>query len=165
MGDSTTRPPIQSILISTSVGPTQFAISRLPSGAPKPKLLDQVRLAIRTRHLSAHTEQAYIGWIKRFIFFHNTRHPAEMGAPEIGRFLSSQWVFPATSHYTDAISGEKRRHHLHDRSCRRPSRRPGLKQVFTSRPAAIRFGVPLPLICSGMDTTYEQCRSYWGTGT
>lgn len=50
----------------------------------KPKLLDQVRLAIRTRHYSYHTEQAYIGWIKRFIFFHNKRHPAEMGEPEIG---------------------------------------------------------------------------------
>jgi len=59
-----------------------------PSGAPKPKLLDQVRQAIRTRHLSHHTEQAYMGWIKRFIFFHGKRHPAEMGEAEIGRFLS-----------------------------------------------------------------------------
>jgi hypothetical protein len=54
-----------------------------------PKLLDQVRQAIRTRHLSPHTEQAYIGWIKRFIFFHGKRHPIEMGEAEIGRFLSS----------------------------------------------------------------------------
>ncbi|TAJ26913.1 MAG: integron integrase, partial [Nitrospirae bacterium] len=54
-----------------------------------PKLLDQVRRAIRTRHLSPHTEQAYIGWIKRFIFFHGKRHPIEMGEAEIGRFLSS----------------------------------------------------------------------------
>lgn len=60
-----------------------------PPGAPKPKLLDQVREAIRTRHLSRNTEQAYISWIKRFIFFHNKRHPAEMGEPEIGQFLSS----------------------------------------------------------------------------
>jgi len=35
------------------------------------------------------TEKAYIGWIKRFIFFHNKRHPAEMGEKEIGQFLSS----------------------------------------------------------------------------
>ena len=48
----------------------------------KPKLLDRVRQAIRTRHLSPHTEQAYIGWIKRFIFFHGKRHPVEMGEPE-----------------------------------------------------------------------------------
>ena len=57
--------------------------------APKPKLLDQVRQAIRTRHLSPHTEQAYVGWIKRFIFSHNRRHPIEMGEAEIGCFLSS----------------------------------------------------------------------------
>src|SRR3989304_3590598 len=60
-----------------------------PSSAAKPRLLDQVRQAIRTRHLSYSTEQAYTGWIKRFIFFHNKRHPAEMGEAEIGRFLSS----------------------------------------------------------------------------
>src|SRR5690242_10546596 len=56
--------------------------------APKPKLLEQVRSAIRTRHLSHNTEQAYVGWIRRFVFFHNKRHPNEMGEPEIARFLS-----------------------------------------------------------------------------
>ena len=60
-----------------------------PATPPKPKLLDQVRQAIRTRHYSHMTEKAYVGWIKRFIFFHNKRHPAEMGEAEIGRFLSS----------------------------------------------------------------------------
>jgi integron integrase len=59
------------------------------SGSPKPKLLDQVRQAIRTRHYSDRTEKSYVHWIKRFIFFHNKRHPAEMGEAEIGRFLSS----------------------------------------------------------------------------
>lgn len=57
--------------------------------APKPRLLDQVRLAIRTRHYSVKTEEAYVGWIKRFIFFHNKRHPAEMAEAEIGQFLST----------------------------------------------------------------------------
>ena len=61
----------------------------IPSVAPKPKLLDQVRQAIRTRHYSYMTEKAYVGWIKRFIFFHNKRHPAEMAEAEIARFLSS----------------------------------------------------------------------------
>ncbi len=55
----------------------------------KPKLLDQVRQAIRTRHYSYRTEKAYVHWIKRFVFFHNKRHPAEMGEAEIGWFLSS----------------------------------------------------------------------------
>jgi hypothetical protein len=53
----------------------------------KPKLLDQVRQAIRTRHYSYMTEKAYVHWIKRFIFFHNKRHPAEMREREIGHFF------------------------------------------------------------------------------
>ncbi len=52
--------------------------------SPAPKLLDRVRLAIRTRHLSLRTEQAYVQWIHRFILFHGKRHPKEMGTDEIG---------------------------------------------------------------------------------
>jgi integron integrase len=59
------------------------------STPPKPKLLDQVRQAIRTRHYSYMTEKAYVGWIKRFIFFHDKRHPQEMAEAEIAQFLSS----------------------------------------------------------------------------
>jgi integron integrase len=55
----------------------------------KPKLLDQVREAIRTRHYSLRTEEAYVGWIKRFIFFHGKRHPLEMGQQEVVQFLSA----------------------------------------------------------------------------
>lgn len=60
-----------------------------PPTALKPKLLDHVRQAIRTRHYSYMTEKAYVSWIKRFIFFHDRRHPAEMGEREIAKFLSS----------------------------------------------------------------------------
>ena len=60
-----------------------------PATPPKPKLLDQVRQAIRTRHYSPRTEETYVHWIKRFIFFHNKRHPAEMAEAEIARFLSN----------------------------------------------------------------------------
>jgi Phage integrase, N-terminal SAM-like domain len=60
-----------------------------PTTEPRPKLLDQVRQAIRTRHYSPRTEETYAHWIKRFIFFHNKRHPAEMAEPEIARFLSN----------------------------------------------------------------------------
>ena len=60
-----------------------------PATPAKPKLLDQVRQAIRTRHYSPKTEDSYVHWIKRFIFFHNKRHPAEMAEPEIARFLSN----------------------------------------------------------------------------
>ena len=57
-------------------------------GAPKPKLLDQVRQAIRARHYSKRTEQTYVDWNKRFILFHGKRHPSEMGEPEINQFLT-----------------------------------------------------------------------------
>jgi hypothetical protein len=60
-----------------------------PLAPPKPKLLDQVRHAIRTRHYSPRTEETYVHWIKRFIFFNNKRNPAEMAEPEIARFLSN----------------------------------------------------------------------------
>lgn len=60
-----------------------------PAGAPKPRLLDRVREAVRTRHYSRRTEKAYVHWVKRYIFFHGKRHPAEMGAPEVSAFLTS----------------------------------------------------------------------------
>jgi len=60
-----------------------------PAGAPKPRLLDRVREAIRARHYSRRTEKAYVQWIRRYIFFHGKRHPAEMGAPEVTAFLTS----------------------------------------------------------------------------
>lgn len=54
----------------------------------KPKLLDQLRQALRVRHYSRRTEQAYGSWAKRYIHFHNLRHPAEMGEAEINAFLT-----------------------------------------------------------------------------
>ena len=53
-----------------------------------PKLLDQVRYAVRSRHYSRRTEEAYVDWIRRFILFHGKRHPREMGKAEIEAFLS-----------------------------------------------------------------------------
>lgn len=54
----------------------------------KPRLLDRLREQIRIRHYSIRTETAYIKWVRDFIRYHNVRHPAEMGAPEVERFLS-----------------------------------------------------------------------------
>jgi integron integrase len=51
------------------------------------KLLDQVRDQLHLKQYSIHTENAYTLWIKRFIFFHNMRHPRQMGEPEIRQFL------------------------------------------------------------------------------
>jgi site-specific recombinase XerD len=56
--------------------------------AQKQKLLDQLRQTLRIKHYSIRTEQAYVDWVRRFILFHNKRHPAEMGAPEIQAFLA-----------------------------------------------------------------------------
>jgi len=53
-----------------------------------PKLLERVREAIRARHYSRRTEEAYVCWIRRFILFHNKRHPLEMAEPEINAFVT-----------------------------------------------------------------------------
>ncbi len=55
---------------------------------PKKKLLERVRDAIRLKHYSYRTEETYVQWIKRYIFFHNKRHPQEMGVAEIESFLT-----------------------------------------------------------------------------
>jgi site-specific recombinase XerD len=56
--------------------------------APKIKLLAQMRLVLRLKHLSLRTEHAYITWAKRFIVLHGTRHPKDRGAEEIRAFLT-----------------------------------------------------------------------------
>ena len=53
-----------------------------------PKLLDQLRAKIRLKHYSIRTEETYVQWCKRFILFHQKRHPAEMGVPEVEQFLT-----------------------------------------------------------------------------
>jgi integron integrase len=52
------------------------------------RLLDQVRDAIRLKHYSIRTEESYVTWIKRYILFHNKRHPKEMTTAEIEAFLT-----------------------------------------------------------------------------
>lgn len=59
-----------------------------PDASQPPKLLDQVRARIRVKHYSIRTEDQYVFWIRRFIYFHDKRHPREMGATEVEAFLS-----------------------------------------------------------------------------
>jgi len=54
----------------------------------KPKLLDQLRGELRYLHYAYSTEKTYVAWVKQFIFFHNKRHPKEMGGEEIKEFLT-----------------------------------------------------------------------------
>jgi Phage integrase, N-terminal SAM-like domain len=68
--------------------PITFQVVTPHGGAAKPRLLDQVREKLRHRHYSLRTERAYADWIRRFILFHQKRHPAEMGAVEIEAFLT-----------------------------------------------------------------------------
>ena len=74
---------------STPVAAGSVAIDGQSGRAPKPKLLDQVRDAIRVRHMSLRTEEAYVHWIRRYIVFHRKRHPWEMGPVEITQFLTA----------------------------------------------------------------------------
>ena len=76
------------ILSSTpedGVGTSLAAVHGVP---PAPKLLDRVRDAIRTRHYSRRTEDAYVHRIRRYIVFHKKIHPSRLGAPEISAFLT-----------------------------------------------------------------------------
>ncbi len=56
--------------------------------AKPPKLLDQVRDKLRVKHYSIRTEESYLGWIKRYIYFHDKRHPKTLGARDIEAFLT-----------------------------------------------------------------------------
>ncbi len=57
--------------------------------ADQPRLFPTIHATLRVRHYSRRTEEAYVGWIKRFILFHNKRHPASMGGDEVNAFLTS----------------------------------------------------------------------------
>ena len=60
----------------------------MESAAATPKLLTQVRQTVRLHHYSRRTEEAYIGWVRRYVRFSGIRHPAELGAEDVRRFLT-----------------------------------------------------------------------------
>ena len=62
--------------------------SHAPDTASPPKLLDRVRTAIRVKHYSRRTEQAYVDWIRRYILFHKKQHPSMLGEAEVSAFLA-----------------------------------------------------------------------------
>ena len=54
----------------------------------RPRLLEQVRRAMRVRRYSPRTEEAYVRWVRRFVRHHGLRHPSELGPVEVGAFLT-----------------------------------------------------------------------------
>lgn len=73
----------------------------------QPKLMDRLRQALRARHYSRSTEKSYCHWVRRYLFFHKLRHPAQMGEPEINAFLTHLAVDERVSASTQnqALSG------------------------------------------------------------
>ncbi len=57
-------------------------------GQPQPRLLDQVRARLRSKHYARRTEESYIDWITRYVRFHQMRHPRELGPTDISAFLT-----------------------------------------------------------------------------
>jgi len=121
--------------------PNTGIIHYLPMPSPQPpRLLDQVREAIRLRHFSFKTEKSYVHDVRDFILFHQKRHPKEMGADEIRAYLSHlaverhvapstqtvwgwQFVFPSWKRSVDPRSKVvRRRHHIHERILQRAVR-------------------------------------------
>lgn len=78
-----------------------------PAKSAPPKLLQRVRNAVRARHYSPRTEQAYVAWTRRFVVFHGMRHPRTMGADEVREFLTYLAVDRCVSSSTQsqALSG------------------------------------------------------------
>ena len=89
-GELSTSPPLP--VSASDLAPSGCAetvVNVQPAQAsPPPRLLAQLREAIRVRHYSIRTEDAYADWARRFILFHEKRHPRDLGALEVGAFLT-----------------------------------------------------------------------------
>jgi integron integrase len=72
--------------------PPQIPLAHLvapPDPARRFRLLEQVRARLRERRYSRRTEEAYVGWIRRYVIFHDRRHPRDLGAEHVRQFLSA----------------------------------------------------------------------------
>lgn len=77
--------PVQ---LSREINAEHFESDSQVDRREKSRLLDQVSANLRSRHYSRKTEESYLGWVRKFILFHNKRHPGEMGEKEINTYLT-----------------------------------------------------------------------------
>ena len=75
-------------IVSPALASPSIDTREIAAAASPARLLDQLRRAIRVRHYSIRTEATYVDWVRRFILFHDKRHPLELGAPEVAAFLT-----------------------------------------------------------------------------
>ncbi len=82
--------PAYSVGVNSLIFRPQRTIAPLERFIPNPKLkfMEQCREVMRFRRLALRSEQAYLEWIKRFIFFHDKRHPKDLGVAEVRAFLT-----------------------------------------------------------------------------
>ena len=85
--------------------------------AGKPKLLDRLRHAVRVRHMARSTEKAYAYWCRRYILYHNKRHPLDMGKEEVEAFLTHLAV---DQHVSASTQTSRRRKSTRTSSIRTP---------------------------------------------
>ena len=64
-----------------------MSIGRDPAARP-PRLLDRLRAALRVRHRSRRSDDAYTEWVRSYVLFHRKRHPAELGPADVSAFLN-----------------------------------------------------------------------------
>jgi site-specific recombinase XerD len=132
-------------------------IWRLGKGARSVRLLDRVREAIRMRHYSLGTEKVYVSWIRRFILFHDKRHPSEMGKHEVEAYLSylaaRRGVSPSTQNQALQALLFLYRYVLEIDL-------PWLDEVIRAKPRH-----RLPPTCWKWEQTSARFSSYWATRT
>ena len=78
-----------SIPAALPVSPTTSPVSPTEE-ARHPGLLETVRERLRVKHYSLRTEEAYLGWIKRYVWFHGKRHPRDLGSAEVEAFQGNR---------------------------------------------------------------------------
>ena len=79
----TVSPRLLAIICISQITGVEGMTTASQDGSKQPKLLEHVRITIRPKHYSYSTEKTYIHWIRKYVLFHNKRHPGDIGEPEM----------------------------------------------------------------------------------